>query len=285
MQPKGIRKTPTCKTCGEKGHRKDNKIFHPVNKLSVDKPVVIEIVKEPISVEEYQTTIDNITSVLPDAIKLIIKDADKKDEDALLETRVANQKDDGRVNSSLLEKPLLDCLKDLLLKKDPSMCVEIQQIREAADIKINGVWINLKLTSGKTDNACSKSGIYFSYTSDTNFPIGAGVNWNEFKICMDKAKSEGKIKKTRQKSTEYHYLAVNKVSGDFILKSIFDIHTYKSNPSNDLQINWKNEFVHRDYVCDDYCKKQSELYKALQLSQKKSIETRNKFTDEDFEFV
>jgi hypothetical protein len=283
MKP-GIRKTPTCTICGKEGHNKNSKIYHPVDKLSVDKPpVAMEIEKEPISVEDYQTTIDHITAVLPEAIKkFTIKDADKN---AIKLTVKDADKDDGRITSSLLEPPFLDCLKDLLLKRDPLMCVEIQEIRKSSDIKINGVWINLKLTTGTQDNACSKAGIYFSYTSATNFPNRQNINWNQFKSCMDKAKSEGKIKKTRQKSTEYHYLVVNKLSGDFILKSIFDIHTYKSNPSNDLQINWNNEFEHRDYICDDYCKKQSELYKVLQLSQQQSIETRIKFAYDDFEFV
>lgn len=271
MQPKVIPKTPICSICKEKGHRANNKNFHqPKDKL--EKPRKLQ---EPISDKEYQTTVEQITTVLPEVIKksLVSLKVIQKDE----------HDDDSRNHSAALEKPFLDLLKHHLGKMYPSMSVDVQKSRKSADVLINGLWINLKISSLGTDNSCSKSGIFFSYTACPDFPCG--VNWNDFKKRMDKAKAEGKIKKTRQKSTEYHYLVVDKASGKFIFKSIFDIHTYKPNPSNDLQINWANEFKNRGYVCDDYPKKKSELYKILQLSQKKSIETKDKFAYEEFDFV
>jgi hypothetical protein len=51
--------------------------------------------------------------------------------------------------------------------------------------------------------------------------------------------------------TEYHYLVINKNTNEMLLKSIFDIHTYKSNPCNDLQINWDNEFKNIEYKIDN----------------------------------
>jgi hypothetical protein len=73
------------------------------------------------------------------------------------------------------------------------------------------------------------------------------------------------------------------LSGDVLLKPIFDIHTYVSNASNDLQINWKNEFIHRSYVTDDgdYLKKVESLLSCIQKSVKEMINRTKKFAEMD----
>ena len=87
----------------------------------------------------------------------------------------------------------------------------------------------------------------------------------------------------RDKSTEYHYLVKNKINGDVLFKSIFDIHTYISNPSNDLQINWKNEFENIKYKTrdDNYLEKVKELILTIQKSVKEMISRTKEFADAD----
>jgi hypothetical protein len=83
----------------------------------------------------------------------------------------------------------------------------------------------------------------------------------------------GKIKPCRDRMTEYHFLVVNKETSEVLLKSILDIHTFKSNPCNDLQINWKNEFKNVSYLTldDDYEQKVKSLLKTLQISAKQYL--------------
>jgi hypothetical protein len=56
-----------------------------------------------------------------------------------------------------------------------------------------------------------------------------------------------------------------------------------SNPSNDLQINWKNEFIHSEYHTEDidYLKKVESLLVCIQKSVKEMIERTNKFAEAD----
>jgi hypothetical protein len=56
-----------------------------------------------------------------------------------------------------------------------------------------------------------------------------------------------------------------------------------SNPSNDLQINWKNEFIHADYGISDeqYIKKVEELLLCIQKSVRESIERSKRFAEAD----
>ena len=85
--------------------------------------------------------------------------------------------------------------------------------------------------------------------------------------------------------TEYHYLVVNKETGKILLKSIFDIHTFKSNPCNDLQINWKNEFQHTEYITLDFNAKIQELLKVIQTSVKQLITSMKDFAEADFDVL
>jgi hypothetical protein len=68
-----------------------------------------------------------------------------------------------------------------------------------------------------------------------------------------------------------------------ILKPIFDIHTYVSNASNDLQINWKNEFAQSEYRTEDadYTKKVHSLLVCIQKSVREMIDRTKRFADAD----
>jgi hypothetical protein len=187
---------------------------------------------------------------------------------------------DGRIESAVKEKEFLEKLENVLLKDHPSWSVTIAPIRAACDILVNHIRINLKLTECKSsDNSANKPSIFYSITGNTEYPYS--TTWNDFWEELMRAKQKGSIKTTRNKSTEYHYLVKNKINDDVLLKPIFDIHTYVSNPSNDLQINWKNEFKYKDYVTqeNDYHAKVFTLLQTLQRSVREMCERNKKFAD------
>jgi hypothetical protein len=185
---------------------------------------------------------------------------------------------DGRIDSSIKEIPFLNKLKEELLKINPEWSVEITPPRASCDIMVNSIRINLKLTNCKSaDNSVNNPSFFYSITGNSTYPYSS--TWNDFIERLQK----NKIKTLRDKATEYHYLVKNKITGDVLLKSIFDIHTYISNPSNDLQINWKNEFKNITYYTsnEEYNMKVKSLIECIQKSVKDMIEKNRKFAECD----
>jgi hypothetical protein len=190
---------------------------------------------------------------------------------------------DGRIDSAMQEGPFLTEVKRLLLIDHPEWDIVISPPRAACDFMVNSIRINLKLTDCKTsDNSMNKPSIYYSITGLTTYPYSS--NWNDFLDKLLEAKNKNQIKLVRDKTTEYHYLVKNKITGDAIVKPVFDIHTYVSNPSNDLQINWKNEFANAAYELqeEDYSKKVYELLLCIQKSVQEMIGRTKKFAEADF---
>lgn len=192
---------------------------------------------------------------------------------------------DGRITSAVREKDYLDQLEARMRAKDPDVLFERPPDRFWYDVRINRIPINLKLTAGGTDNVFNKKSIIFTLTADES--AMGNMNFSEWyrKILA------GSIKPVRDRMTEYHFLVVNKETSEVLLKSILDIHTYKSNPCNDLQINWKHEFKNAAYYTPDaaYEQKVKELLKTLQASVKQYlnsiIEFANANIDEDMRFM
>ena len=206
---------------------------------------------------------------------------------AMLVGVAKSESDDGRIDSAIKETPFLNEMKRILTTEHPEWDVQISPPRASCDIMVNTIRINLKLTDCKSsDNSMNKPSIFYSITGLTNYPYSS--NWNDFFERIRDAGLVHQIKKQRHKPTEYHYLVKNKLTGDVLLKPIFDIHTYVSNPSNDLQINWKNEFLHADYSLDSgsggdatYMKKVEELLLCIQKSVKEMIERSRRFAEAD----
>ena len=191
---------------------------------------------------------------------------------------------DGRIDSAMKETPFLLELKKLLLEKNPDWEIIISPPRAACDIMINSIRINLKLTDCKSaDNSVNKPSIYYSITGLTTYPYSS--NWNEFLDKLIEAKNTNHIKKIRNRPSEYHYLVKNKLTGDVLMKPIFDIHTYVSNPSNDLQINWRHEFASAEYYTkdEDYENKVKTLVKCIQKSVQEMIERTRRFAEADLD--
>jgi hypothetical protein len=192
---------------------------------------------------------------------------------------------DGRIDSAMKATPYLNYLKQLIMTDHPDWDVQISPPRASCDIMVNSVRINLKLTDCKSsDNSMNKPSIFYSITGLTNYPYSS--NWKDFRDRIQDAGRANQIKHRRHKPTEYHYLVKNKITGEVLLKPIFDIHTYVSNPSNDLQINWKNEFINSGYYIDSsddevYMKKVEELLLCIQKSVKDMIERSLPFAEAD----
>lgn len=190
---------------------------------------------------------------------------------------------DGRIDSAVKEEPFLEELKQQLLETHPNWDIIISPPRAACDIMINSIRINLKLTDCKSaDNSVNKPSIYFSITGATDYPYSS--TWNDFGNKLQTAAENNSIKKIRDRTTEYHYLVKNKLTGDVLLKPIFDIHTYVSNPSNDLQISWKKEFEHITEVTkdEDYQTKMLSLVECIQKSTRDMIDRTKEFAYTDF---
>lgn len=182
---------------------------------------------------------------------------------------------DGRITSAVKESEYLNTLSAALKASNPDFVIVQPQARYWYDIMINDIPINLKLTTGSSDNAFNKQAILFTLTGTP--PEKKNMNFNEFWSLL----KDGKRKQTRQPQSEYHYLVVDKNSGKFLLKSILDIHSYKTNPCNILQINWNHEFANIDYVCADYAKKTTELLQTVQTSIRQDIAGKTAFATAD----
>jgi len=189
---------------------------------------------------------------------------------------------DGRVDSAMKELPFLHEMKKALQERHPDWDTVISPPRAPCDIMVNSIRINLKLTNCKSsDNSVNKPSIHYSITGLAKYRYSS--TWNDFLDRLTHDKTNNNIKKQRDKLTEYHYLVKNKATGDVLLKSIFDIHTYVPNSSNSLQINWGNEFTHSEYYTGDadYLKKVESLLLCIQKSVKEMIERTKRFAEAD----
>ena len=184
---------------------------------------------------------------------------------------------DGRITSAIKETEYLDLLSAGLKAVDSR--IEIVRPRDRAwfDIRIQGIPINLKISSGGTDNAFNKTAVVFTLTGKEL--TKKNINFNKWYAEIKKSER----KSTRDKNTEYHYLVVDKETHRVLLKSILDIHTYKTNPCNILQINWDNEFRNSEYACEDHVKKGTELLKTIQTSLRQQIDSMKEFCEADLE--
>lgn len=178
--------------------------------------------------------------------------------------------EDGRVTSAVKEAEYISKLEQCL---DGKFSFEIPKKRSWYDCKIDGIPINVKITDQKgPDDAWCKHAAIFTWGGKD---INACTNWNFNKMWG--YLNETKRIETRDPYTEYHYLAVYKETGEVLLKSIIDIHTYHSNPTNIMQIKWKDEWIHRDYVAPNRSEKMIELFKVVQSSALEKINSTKEF--------
>ena len=189
----------------------------------------------------------------------------------------------GRIESALKEKDYIKLLEENIKKINNTIKIEVPKDRFWYDIKINDIPINIKITAGGTDNAFNKIAVIYTLTG--KIPK-KNMNFNEFYKYLD-VKSIKENSQKRNKFTEYHYLVFSKKEETILFKSILDIHTFKDNPCNILQINWKNEFEHITYFTEDEKAKEKikELLKVIQLSKIKEYNSAVKFINANFDEV
>ena len=187
---------------------------------------------------------------------------------------------DGRIISAVKENEYLSLLEKGLKEHHSSLKFENQPVeRWWWDFRVNEIPFNLKITNGGTDNAFSKVAIIYTITGKE--VEKKNMNFNKFFNVLKKYPR----KNDRNQMTEYHYLVVNKNDGNVLLKSILDIHTFKSNPCNVLQINWSNEFKYIDFVIPDvnFKEKILQLIKTIQSSIKQEIASKIDFANANIE--
>ncbi len=186
---------------------------------------------------------------------------------------------DGRLNSANHEYLYLNSLSEHLKTEQ----VEVPASRHWYDIKINSIPFNLKLTTGRsTDNIFNKKAITFSlngsYAEIEKIKYNTFDTWYKDLLTMNR-------KPTRDKMTEYHFIVVNKISGQIMVKSLFDILAYRSNPSNILQVKWSHEFKFpHEYTPDnDIKQKQISLLQTIQKSVRDCNASRMEFCNTTIE--
>ena len=183
--------------------------------------------------------------------------------------------EDGRLDSALKEKVYL---KQFVKALPHGFEVQIPKVRYWYDIMINGIPVNLKLTTGKTDNAFNKKAVEATMSCGGKIGTNQNSSYNEFYLHLKHCAKNG-----RNLPTEYHYLVVNKGTGEILFKPLLDIHTYKTNPSNIMQINWKNEFKQITHRSTDFKAKIRELLKVIQTSLRQWYERSKVFIDADID--
>jgi len=179
--------------------------------------------------------------------------------------------EDGRITSAVKEKEYLVKLKTAL---GPRFDFEIPQKRAWYDFKVDGIFINLKISKGGGDNAFNKKSLLLTWGGSASVKQPGNMN-----NLWEKLKTTPRVE-TRNTLTEYHYLVVYKETRDVLLKSLVDIHTYKPNcAGNVMQINWNDEWIHKDYVAPNRSAKMLELAKVVQEACRKQCENMRQFVD------
>lgn len=96
--------------------------------------------------------------------------------------------------------------------------------------------INIKTTSGSTDNATCKIGFLWAFTDMQLDELPSNINLLKWHELMEK-------RKTDNPNRDYWYLTFDKRDmTNVFLRGAKQIINWKHNPSNYLQINWKSEW-------------------------------------------
>lgn len=152
-------------------------------------------------------------------------------------TLVAEQAGDGRIASTVDET---NVVKFLQASPRWNSHVEVPKSRAAGDLIIKdgdkNHLINIKSTTGNTDNAKSKLGFIHAFTDVDISTLSDKITDQEFAHYME-------TRKTDIPWRDYWYLVFLKTDMQSVmLRGSKQIVNWKHNPSNGLQINWKKEF-------------------------------------------
>lgn len=123
----------------------------------------------------------------------------------------------------------------------------------------------------------NKKAIIYSLTNIKEEDIKPSINYNKMKNIID-----NNLNIERNKNKEYYYLYIDKKDSTIIIKSILDIQSKISNPSNIFQINWTKEkdvkHIFNDF--NNICPSKNQIYDVIKTSLKKYLESFNDFINE-----
>ena len=147
---------------------------------------------------------------------------------------------EGRVASLIDEETITNWLKNH--PKWSKFYIEVPA-RKPGDFYLkddeNGLIhvINIKTTKGTTDNATSMLGFIYALTDLTIEELPATATEKTLLKYVNERGVDNPMK-------DYWFLTFNKNNmNDVFLRGAKQIVNWKANPSNKLQINWKNEWV------------------------------------------
>jgi hypothetical protein len=147
----------------------------------------------------------------------------------------SNAYNDGRVNSVKDEASVIKLLKDEygddIIEPPPRTWFDVAY--KSPNVTY---YINIKCSTGKTDNAFCKKAVIYSLCDIEPENVKGNINYNTLMTIIAES-----MKTSRDVRKEYFYLYIDKNDGNVFLKSILDIQNFVSNPINILQINWKKE--------------------------------------------
>lgn len=185
---------------------------------------------------------------------------------------------DGRLASAGLEREVVKILQDHIRKEGAEEVeFEIPKDRHWFDVRIGGIPINIKITNGGTDNAFNKVAVLYSLTGWE--PPLKNMNFNQFYHHL----LETPWVRERNPLAEYHYLVFHKTTGEFLFRSLLDIEAFQSNPSNILQICWKNELRRPDSQPSHPLDSGIRILKICQKSLKTALESSETFINANIE--
>jgi hypothetical protein len=106
-------------------------------------------------------------------------------------------------------------------------------------VKTNVIYyINIKISSGGCDNAFNKKAIAYSLSNIAENDINNTMSYNQL---WDIVMSPKTSRKKRNRNAEYYFLYIDKLDKTVFIRSLCDIRSWVSNPTNILQINWAKE--------------------------------------------
>lgn len=151
----------------------------------------------------------------------------------------SNVNGEGRMGSLKDEESVIEFLKKS--KKFSKNIIDVEA-RKAGDFylldydKITIHIVNIKTTSGTTDNATCKIGFLWAFTDMELDELPGNITLKDWYYLMNK-------RKANIKNRDYWYLTFNKKDmSKVFLRGAKQIVNWKYNPSNFLQIAWKKEW-------------------------------------------
>lgn len=159
-----------------------------------------------------------------------------REELQLSNVRFSKENADGRINSITDENTIIEKLQEHMKSHN----IQKAPPRSWYDMTFTSdetiYHINIKCSTGGTDNALNKKAIIYSLKNLDMNTVKHNMNFDYMY-----AQIKHNLKPVRDYKNEYFYLYVDKNDGTVIMKSLLDIQHLTSNPINDLQINWSKE--------------------------------------------